>query len=810
MTFTVEPSATVDTAAGLSTRSYRLGPPGVTFSSPATLRIPIEAAPLAGLARPGDLVGATLADGTWYGIPNSYTDGATSELVVKIDEIGPPTLVPVVEVPPNDTSRLPTLRTAASYRATDGRMTQVDEFAGLLPIYVDDSSPALPGDPGTDANPYPTLQQGIAAAGPGTKVVLLEGTYTPGLVPLPSHLRLDGVGGPVLRNSTILAQQSPSRAHVRGLAFDATGVNIGTYVGIYVTTGNPIFEGITSDTTAGIHVQAGSPRFLDCTLRQSAATVVVDGGAPTLEGCSLRDGFGIRLDGGDLTIRGGTIRTCQGVQSRSNGTLTIQDNCVLRENDPAGVVIHQAGHLVLADLSSVRDNTIGVLVGHLEADDAAWNGVRATCDARIGNCTIKENRSANLVLRTDGTVNLNYNTTTPPGPIVSRKARPRTTAALSAGTNTFDHDPPLVWAGPEPWGGRPDIADLFATGSLAWWKLEPQKSPSPRHGAAMGHAPQAGAAAPFGRAVLFGGQDASGNILQDTWLFDPRTFEWEEVTGGVPPPASMNHCMTRSETRALKCLLFGGRNPDTGQILGDLYRFDGFDGSWLKINPSGTRPGPRYGASFDRLDDDHFVLHGGIGPSGVYDDWWLYDGIQHGWTQVDAEPMSGDAPPPRAFHASAPTLTKQIQTGDPVELSWPNVLVTGGVDDNGSIDSLFRYARYGNFWWDLTPRSMPGLTASVMERTTNGSSTRWMLFGGARGGQVIDATYLLDETSPSSYAISELSFGEGERPPKRQFHCSYAWADAHGRRVVVVFGGVGPAPDTEVYGDTWIFTPTGG
>jgi hypothetical protein len=144
------------------------------------------------------------------------------------------------------------------------------------------------------------------------------------------------------------------------------------------------------------------------------------------------------------------------------------------------------------------------------------------------------------------------------------------------------------------------------------------------------------------RVVLFGGRDATGTLLNDTWLWDGAN--WASVA--VPAPAARSGSSLAFESTRGTCLLFGGEGVATPPELGDTWEWNG--ASW-QSRPSAQSPAPR---SASALAHDpvrgRTVLTGGSAAGIVIHDAWEWDGVN--WLAQSAVPP---APGTRAlaFHA---------------------------------------------------------------------------------------------------------------------------------------------------------------
>jgi len=297
-----------------------------------------------------------------------------------------------------------------------------------------------------------------------------------------------------------------------------------------------------------------------------------------------------------------------------------------------------------------------------------------------------------------------------------------------------------------------------------WSEASPPTSPSARVQAAM-----AGDAS-HSRTVLFGGQDASDDVLGDTWIWDGTT--WTQVTPATSPPARYGAAIVYDPTNAT-VLLFGGTDTG-GNALGDLWSWDGT--TWTELFPSGG-PDPRSGAvmTFDQVSGQ-VVLFGGVATGTYDDDTWTFDGTA--WTLL----TTATAPPPRAsatmaFDPGAGNIVLFGGTGaagTPLGDTWtltgstwtefPNtpsnhpefrtgatmvydpvggqvVLFGGTAPDGYTMNDTWAWS--GTAWTELFPADMPTFrTGAAM--TFDPATYSVLLFGGEN--ITISASAFLDDT----------------------------------------------------------------
>ncbi|HKQ47741.1 MAG TPA: kelch repeat-containing protein [Phycisphaerae bacterium] len=161
------------------------------------------------------------------------------------------------------------------------------------------------------------------------------------------------------------------------------------------------------------------------------------------------------------------------------------------------------------------------------------------------------------------------------------------------------------------------------------WTGSPGPAPSARNYHAMAYD------AARGRTVLFGGQNAGGN-LADTWEWDGSAWALVATTG---PAARSLHAMTYDSVRG-KVVLFGGFGFSFRR---DTWEWDGV--AW--VQKSNTGPTARFlpGLAFDAVRGKVVLFGGFDGLSKA--DTWEWNGTT--WTQVIAPGPSARYALPLAF-----------------------------------------------------------------------------------------------------------------------------------------------------------------
>ena len=139
-----------------------------------------------------------------------------------------------------------------------------------------------------------------------------------------------------------------------------------------------------------------------------------------------------------------------------------------------------------------------------------------------------------------------------------------------------------------------------------WNWLPAPTGPSARYDTGIANQPGTG------QPLLFGGRDANGNALADTWIFDGSA--WSLATPQNKPPARSRHALTYDFERR-RIVVFGGYDQNM-QTLNDAWEWTGAD--WVQRSVT-TAPTPRAGASMcydDRIR--RCALFGGGGNSELW------------------------------------------------------------------------------------------------------------------------------------------------------------------------------------------------
>jgi hypothetical protein len=179
------------------------------------------------------------------------------------------------------------------------------------------------------------------------------------------------------------------------------------------------------------------------------------------------------------------------------------------------------------------------------------------------------------------------------------------------------HNQTVLFGGAE---GFPNFAKHGETWTLevgGWVQRLPTNAPSPRAGAGMAFD------AANGNVVLFGGNDANGVDLNDTWIWDGQN--WTQVFPPTSPPARSFETTSMVYSPAGNyVVMFGGLTQSLpGPVytaLNDTWTWDGT--TWTQH--AGPGPSPRR-APLARDGGDNVLLFGGDNVTTQFGDTWIWN-----------------------------------------------------------------------------------------------------------------------------------------------------------------------------------------
>ncbi|MGE0141819.1 MAG: kelch repeat-containing protein [Planctomycetota bacterium] len=317
----------------------------------------------------------------------------------------------------------------------------------------------------------------------------------------------------------------------------------------------------------------------------------------------------------------------------------------------------------------------------------------------------------------------------------------------------------LVFGGLDASGGY--LGNTFEFDGAGWIEHVPAVSPPARAKAAMAYDPGTN------RVLLHGGVGPNG-ALTDTWSWDGRT--WSPVTTATTPNASVWSAMVHHGGAGAGVLLL----TNDGANVMRTWRFA--SGNWSLILVGGLPT--RVDAAMEFVPSTaRTYVHGGIGRGDMY----AFDGAN--WTVVGQSPATG----PIGAHSIAWSPRTSV------------LLLVGGGDVSGYNTLTFRgtFLSPGQIQWTFTSNFDSGRNAFVpasreyASLAWDGERDRYLLFGGAGSFLNFD-----DLHQTGSGAWAEVLPSAAAPPPRVYGEMSFD--DSTGD--LVLFGGV---DTTGVFGDTW-------
>jgi N-acetylneuraminic acid mutarotase len=172
-------------------------------------------------------------------------------------------------------------------------------------------------------------------------------------------------------------------------------------------------------------------------------------------------------------------------------------------------------------------------------------------------------------------------------------------------------------------GGRSDT-DLpcddtwtYDPASNTWTELKPSGTlPPARSGHSMVYDPVTH------RLVMFGGRDDTGTALGDTWAYDSAANTWTELKpSGTLPSARSGHSMAY-DLASGRLVMFGGQDA-AGVTLRDTWAYDAIGKAWIELEPSRTSPSARGGQAlvYDPAGGQ-LIMFGGSAAGSFHGDIW--------------------------------------------------------------------------------------------------------------------------------------------------------------------------------------------
>lgn len=230
--------------------------------------------------------------------------------------------------------------------------------------------------------------------------------------------------------------------------------------------------------------------------------------------------------------------------------------------------------------------------------------------------------------------------------------------------------------------------------------------------------------------ILFGGVDINDNWRDDTWIFDSQTITWTQVFPETNPPVR-GSASTYYDPHSKRIILFGGYRQ-SGAHLDDTWAYNYSDNSWINLDPS-LKPTGRYGATmvYDPINQRGFMFGGRI--SIISDESWVYYSSNNSWIELNLTVK------PRYRYWEGLTYDKNAQ----------RIILFGG--SSGNVEALgdtWIYNPFTNQWTRVFPESSP-INRLFLSFVYVSEIRKAIIFGGSRF-----ADTCLDDTWSYDYNVN--------------------------------------------------------
>jgi ABC-type dipeptide/oligopeptide/nickel transport system permease component len=285
-----------------------------------------------------------------------------------------------------------------------------------------------------------------------------------------------------------------------------------------------------------------------------------------------------------------------------------------------------------------------------------------------------------------------------------------------------------------------------------WTPLHPAVSPSARSFSAYAWDPD------LSGVLLFGGQSAAGQPLNDTWLFANGT--WDRITTPNAPSPRWGSSLDFDSTTGI-AYLFGGTNGSA--LCSDTWEFSG--GNWVELNPANA-PEARYDFAMATTDGGYPILFGGYGENGPMNDTWMY---QNGtWQNLTSLFVPGAPYPP--------------PNGGVVMVSTPSIYPNTFIMIEGIPSDLSSFTT-----WEL---GIPfggnpgGITVGITQSATQGETPLAVRFDSAvtGGSPPYNYTWTFSSTAIDSYGPAITHVFNSSLPTSMIFTVTLIVTDSRGDR----------------------------
>lgn len=314
-----------------------------------------------------------------------------------------------------------------------------------------------------------------------------------------------------------------------------------------------------------------------------------------------------------------------------------------------------------------------------------------------------------------------------------------------------------------------------------WQQMNATNLPPARRDAALGYDPTRH------RVILFGGRNQTG-ALDDTWAFDLKSQQWQQLaTGGEVRPDARYSMVFGVDRLNNRFLITTGQAPSG--LFNDIWAFDLATDGWMEVAAQGELPDSRYGAAGGiAAAGDALWLSHGFTNEGRFDDTRRFDLATNRWH--DESPAT-TRPLPRCLHAATLPSNQAL-------------LLFGGCASGFGpcpLNDTWLFEQTTATWSEIpTPAEVQARLFPALVTLGNGNDL--LLFGGEAGTEQFGDTWLLDLESRQWNAVPVANGAPQARAGHTMIWIPASEGSADG--AALLFGGQG---DGIYFNDLWRFVP---
>lgn len=264
---------------------------------------------------------------------------------------------------------------------------------------------------------------------------------------------------------------------------------------------------------------------------------------------------------------------------------------------------------------------------------------------------------------------------------------------------------------------------IFDPELTVWTPVEPVNNPPP---ARKNHS----AVALGEKMYILFGEGTQGSLLQDIWVYDPLSKEWQEqVVNSVSKPDAR----TGHSTVVMYGQIFSYGGKTTTGVVNDLWSLDVIrSGTWTHRESGGN---PVFGHKAIADTGTKMYVHGGMSEDQtMFPDLLSYDLNTQKWENIA---VPGDVPSPRAFQVATFEANKIKISGG------------SGYDDFGSLTDLGDTWEFDTVAVKWTPKAKVSphsfSSAVVVPKSSDSNKveeSNVFMFVGQRNGQFLNESWM--------------------------------------------------------------------